>query len=109
MTSEVEALDPRRLPHAVPPLPNVVETARKRAVLLTDVVSRLAKYRISLASLAEFERRHENAERAAEVEDAYLSLDNTKKQFGIDADDAHARWVNLCRLSESEQCGSAEV
>ncbi|SRR5208337_3915303 len=106
---DAEALDPRRRPYPVSAMPNVVETARKRAVFLTDVVSHLARYRIALAALADFERRHENAERAADVDDIYLSLDNVKQQFGIDADDAHARWVNLRRLNESEKRRFPEV
>jgi len=93
----------------VPPLPKVVETARERSVLLTDVVSYLARYQIALAKLADFERRQENAERASDLEGIYLSLDNTKQQFGIDADDAHARWRNLLRLGESEQRSFSEI
>jgi hypothetical protein len=106
---EAEQLDPRRRPYPVSPLPNVVETARKRAVLLTDVVSHLARYRIALKALADFERRHESVERAADLEDIYLSLYNPTNQFSIDADDAHAGWVNLRGLSESEQCRLPEV
>jgi len=106
---EAEALDPRWRPYPVSPLPNAVESARKRAVLVTDVVSHLARYRIALKALADFERRHENVERADDLEDIHLSLDDAKQQFGIDADDAHAGWVNLRRLSESEQCRLPEV
>jgi hypothetical protein len=52
--------------------------------------------------LADFERRQENLERAADLIDIYHSLDSTKQQFGIEADDAHSQWVNLRQLSESE-------
>jgi hypothetical protein len=75
---------------AVPPLPKVVETARKRAALLADVVSHLARCRIALSALADFERRQRNIDRAGEVEDIYLSLDYIKQRFGIESDDAHA-------------------
>ena len=78
-------------------------------MLVTDVVSHLARYRIALKALADFERRHENVERADDLEDIHLSLDDAKQQFGIDADDAHAGWVDLRRLSESEQCRLPEV
>ncbi|OIN82231.1 hypothetical protein BST25_14430 [Mycobacterium heidelbergense] len=78
-------------------------------MLLTDVVSHLARYRIALKALADFERRHESVERAADLEDIYLSLYNPTNQFSIDADDAHAGWVNLRGLSESEQCRLPEV
>ncbi|SRR5271157_119614 len=101
MVRESEALDPRRRPYPVAPSPNVVETARKRAVLLTNVASHLARYRIALKALADFERRQQNAARAAALKGIYLSLDDTNQRFGIDADDAHARWVNLRQLSES--------
>ena len=97
----VKAMDPRRRPYPVSPFPNVVETARKRAALLTDVVSHLATYQIALKALADFERRQENLERAADLIDIYHSLDSAKQQFGIDADDAHAPSVNLRQLSES--------
>jgi FPC/CPF motif-containing protein YcgG len=97
----VKAMDPRR-PYPVSPSPNVVETARKRAALLTDVVSQLATYQIALKVLADFERRQENLERAADLIDIYHSPDSTKQQFGIEADDAHSHWVNLRQLSESE-------
>ena len=97
----VKAMDPRQRPYPVSPSPNVVETARKRAALLTDVVSQLARYQIALAALVGFERRQENPERAVDLKDIYHSLDSAKQQFGIDADDAHAQWVNLRRLSES--------
>jgi hypothetical protein len=97
----VKAMDPRRRPYPVSPSPNVVETARKRAALLTDVVCHLARYQIALTALADFERRQANPERAADLKDIYHSLDSTKQQFGIDADDAHAQWVNLRQLSES--------
>ena len=42
-------------------MPNVVETARKRAVLFTDVVSHLTRYRIALVALADLECRQETA------------------------------------------------
>ncbi|GAB4900672.1 MULTISPECIES: hypothetical protein [Mycobacterium] len=98
----VKATDPRRWPYPVSPSPNAVETARKRATLLTNVVSHLARYQLALKALADFERRQENPDRAADLKDIYHSLDSTKQQFGIDADDAHAEWVNLRQLSESE-------
>src|SRR5208282_1999430 len=88
---------------AVPPLPKVVETARKRAALLADVVSHLARCRIALSALADFERRQRNIDRAGEVEDIYLSLDYIKQRFGIESDDAHAQWSNLRRKGESRQ------
>jgi hypothetical protein len=102
MVREPDALDPSRRSCPVSPSPNVVETARKRAVLLTNVASHLARYRIALKALADFERRHQNVARAATLKDIFLSLDDTNQRFGIDADDAHARWVNLRRLSESQ-------
>lgn len=80
----VKAMDPRRWPYLVSPSPNAVETARKRASLLTDVVSHLARYQIALKALADFERRQESQERAADLKAAYHSLDSTKQQFGID-------------------------
>jgi hypothetical protein len=97
----VKAMDPRRRPYPISPSGHVVETARKRAALLTDVVSHLARYQIALKALADFEGRQENPERAADLKDIYHSLDRPKQQFGIDADDAHAQWVNLRPLSES--------
>jgi len=109
MVRESEALDPRRRPYPFAPSPNVVEIARKRAVLLTNVASYLARYRIALKALGDFERRHQNVVRAAALSDIYLSLVDTNKRFGIEADDAHARWINLRRLSESQQSRSSEV
>ena len=95
-------MDPRRRPYPISPSPNVVETARKRAALLTDVVSHLARYQIALKALADFERRQGNPNRVADLKDIYHSLDSTKQQFGIEADDAHSHWVNLRQLRESE-------
>lgn len=94
---------------SVPSLPNVIETARKRAVLLTDIVCHLARYRIALAKFAEFERRHGNPVRAGDLDDLYLSVASVRDQFGIDADDAHAQWRNLNRLRESAFGRSSEV
>jgi hypothetical protein len=90
-------------------LPNVIETARKRAVLLTDIVSHHARYRIALAKLAEFERRQGNPVRADDLEDFYLSAASVNEQFGIDADDAHAQWRNLNRLREAASGRPSEV
>jgi hypothetical protein len=98
----VNAMGPRRWPHRFSPSPNVVEIARKRATLLTDVVSYLARYQIALKALADFERRQGNPNRVADLKDIYHSLDSTKQQFGIDVDDAHAQWVNLRQLSRPE-------
>lgn len=86
----------------------VVETARKRAALLTDIVSYLARCRIALAALAEFERRQGNADRASEVEHFYLSLDDIRQRFGLDVDDAHAHWRNLRCKGESGTCRSLD-
>ena len=86
---------------SVPSLPNVIETARKRALLLTDIVFHHARYRIALAKLAEFERHQGNPVRASDLEDFYLSAASINDKFGIDADDAHAEWHNLNRLRES--------
>jgi alanine racemase len=77
--------------------------------VFTNVASYLARYRIALKALADLERRHQNATRAAALNDIHLSLDDTNKRFGIEADDAHARWINLRRLSESQQSRSSEV
>ena len=90
----------------VRPPPCGVETARKRAVLLTEVVSYLARCRIALAALAEFERRQGNADRASEVEHVYVSLNDIRQRFGLDVDDAHTRWRNLRCEGESRKCRS---
>jgi hypothetical protein len=86
---------------SAPQQPNVVETARKRAALLTDAVSHLARCRTALSKLAALERRHRNSDRADEVEDICLSLNEITERFGIDADDAHAEWSTLRRKGEA--------
>jgi hypothetical protein len=75
-------------------------------VLLTEVVSYLARCRIALAALAEFERRQGNADRASEVEHVYVSLNDIRQRFGLDVDDAHAHWRNLRCEGESRKCRS---
>jgi hypothetical protein len=109
MSSGTEPVLPRRQTSSVPSLPNVIETARKRAVLLTEIVSHLARYRIALAKLAELERRQGNPVRAGDLEDFHRSVASVTDQFGIDADDAHAQWRNLNRLHKSAFGRPSEV
>ena len=78
-------------------------------MLLTDIVCHLARYRIALAKLAEFEHRQRNPVRAGDLEDVYLSAAGINEQFVIDADDAHALWRNLKRLQESASGRSPET
>lgn len=94
---------------SIPPLANIVETARKRAVLLTDIVFHHTRYRLALAKLADFERRQGNPVRASDLEDFYLSATSINEQFGIDADDAHAQWHNLNRLRKSASGGPSDM
>jgi hypothetical protein len=105
----VRQADPgdRRCP--VSPCSSLVENARRRSVLLSHIVFHLARYRMALAALAEFERRHGNAENAEDLEDAYSCLDSSIRQFSSDCDDAHAAWARLRDLSEMATYGSAEV
>jgi hypothetical protein len=82
------------------PRPNVVETARKRAALLAEVVSHLARCHTTLSKLTDFERRHRNSDRANGVGDIHLSLNDLLERFGVDADDAHAEWNVLRQRGE---------
>jgi hypothetical protein len=104
MSEKPEAPHPLDQLSTVRPPPCVVETARKRALLLTEIVSYLARCRIALAALAEFERRQGNTDRASEVEHVYLSLNDIRQRFGLDVDDAHTHWRNLSCKGESGKC-----
>jgi hypothetical protein len=100
MSSDPDAAQPLSRPGALTPPPTAIEAARKRAALLADVVFRLARYRIALSALADFERRRGNVDGAGEIEHIYLLLDDIKRRFGIESDDAHARWRNLRQEDE---------
>jgi hypothetical protein len=77
------------------PSPGVVEVARKRAVLATQVVFHYSRFRIALWKSADHERRQGRTDCAMELEALRIFFDGYSSRFADDADEAHARWEYL--------------
>lgn len=74
-----------------------IETARKRAVLVTRVVFHYSRFRTALLQWADHERRQGRTDRAMELEELRMFFDGFLQHFSDEAEEAHACWDRMRR------------